>query len=192
MPDITTSSLPLGYVGLSYSQTISAIKVVGIDVLRDSSSISDGGTDSTGDHPDINPFTLLYSLASDSEDDLEIFSVTISGEVNCLTSITTNPSGSVIDPGSNVNLEIEVTSITPGPFSFILTINSDADGAEASYTITVTGVWIEIDFYGILDGGSVGSRPAQEAVDALQEEGSIGLRDANEAVGDVIEGGSVS
>lgn len=106
MPNIDTTTLPNVQVNGSYSQTVSASKVVGMAVSR-SGAVSYGGADPLGDVTTgiANEFT--YTISSDSEDDLVVGAVTISNESNCSVNITTDPESAVVEPSSSTNLVID-------------------------------------------------------------------------------------
>lgn len=193
MPDITTTTLATGYIGVAYNQTIVAAKVVGIDVER-SGSIPDGGSDPLGDVETgkVTPFT--YTIQSDGEDDLQITSAAIGGETNCSVSVVTDPGGVLVEPGSDTNLDIEVTPTADGPFSFTITVTSDAAGAEATYVITVTGTGFSYEFWSVLAGGGIGSQEVVENSDvSVEEDGGVGSQEAVvTSVVSVEGGGSIS
>lgn len=173
MPDINTTSLPNGLKSVAYSQAITADKVVGIDVER-VGSVPDGSSDPYGDLDTGVATEFTYAIHSDGEDDLAISAATISGETNCSVTVTTDPGGAIVEPGSSTLLIIAVTPTADGAFSFTINIISDAAGAEATYTINVSGTGTSYEFWSVVDGGGIGNRDAVEnSAVSVEDGGSV-------------------
>lgn len=140
MPNIDTASIANGVVGAAYSQDIVASKVVGMAVTRSGpGAIADGGSDAVGEIPTASATEYTYTLGSDSEDDLVIGAVTISGQSNCSVVITTDPEAVVVEPGSDTPLVIEVTPTADGAWSFNISIANDTTTGEDPYNWGVNG-----------------------------------------------------
>ena len=101
-------------------------------------SISDGGNDDAGSAHVAGAGSLLdYTVFNQGTAGLSISGVSITNESNCNVSVSTALPGSIAN-GANAPLQLTVTPIAAGAFSFDLDINSD-DVDETTYDIHVFG-----------------------------------------------------
>ena len=111
-----------------------------MDLLRNSVSIADGGTDDIS-NPGYAPFNLTYTIANDGTSVLNLTSmpeVAISNETNCSVTVLSAPSVSIASGGGTTTFTLQVSPTSATGFSFDLSIdNNDTD--ENPYNITFNG-----------------------------------------------------
>ena len=154
-----TNGDTLGPVSESpYNITISGTGTVPeIDILQNTTSIADGGTDSVG-NADINtPVSRTYTIENNGMADLNVGALTWSNLDNVsFPSVTvTSMPAAVVAPGGFTSATIQFDVIQDGPFTMELDI-ANSDSNENPYDILISGTGTggvpEID---IQDGGMV-------------------------------------
>ena len=126
-----------------------------IDVQRPAStSITEDGTDATGNQVTGTEFTLTYTIEEMSGlTDLTVTNITASNTSN-VTLGTISPTAVIVTAGTTTTFDVPVTVDVAAGFSFDLTIVSDAGDLSFDFSVTGTGIPGEIDIQGN-DGNSV-------------------------------------
>ena len=105
-----------------------------ITVLRGSSTITDGGSDSLT----ANTVNVTYTIRNEGSEILNLTAVPIvaaANESNCTVAITQPTSSTVAAGGGTVTFTVQVTALSTGAFSFDLAIAHDAVGALYAFTV---------------------------------------------------------
>jgi len=123
-----------------YTINVSGTAVAGgeIDVQRPApTSIADGGNDPVSGTVNGAPTLLTYTIRNFGTADLNISGQGFISNSNCNVSVGT-PSLSILGVSGTATLDVTVTPIAPGAWSFTLQVSSD-DIDEATYDISVSG-----------------------------------------------------
>jgi hypothetical protein len=110
-----------------------------IDVQRPApTSIADGGTDNLGNQASGTPVVYTYTIANTGNSTLTLgaTAVSVSNNIGCVVSVTTQPATSVTAAGLTT-FQITVTA-SSATFSFDVAINND-DANESPYNFAVAG-----------------------------------------------------
>ena len=118
-----------------------------MDVQRPvSTSIADGGSDVVGNQATGTQFTLTYTILETASSNLDITAFAASGESNCtIDAITPSAAFTQTLNNSSMTVDVDVTVLTTGAFSFDIDITNTAGDLNYDIAVSGTGIPGEID-----------------------------------------------
>jgi len=153
-----------------YNWTVSGVGSAGlpeIDAFRGATLVPSGTQDNISATTTGAPRVLAYTLSNNGTANLSLVGsppVVITGQTNCSAVVSLQPGVSTLVPAASVAVEITVTPVSDGGFTFSFSIAND-DSNENPYVVSVLGTGVPGgggDEGGDDDGGcSSGSRHGQ-------------------------------
>lgn len=137
-------------------------------------ALSDGGTDAQGAPTAGVTQTVTYTVTNSGNLNLNIASISFSGQSNITSAVLSTSPATVVSPGGGTTtFAIDYTATTAGAFSFLVEIASnDADESPFDFTVSGTAAGLpEVGLSGsiggaVADGGTLaqGTQTAASAV----------------------------